>query len=177
VSVKKLPYVPRGYTDIIRIYGIPDRNGDGVLDTSWTKAYLKVFDLPFPLKLSWNPDKLVNRFQANIEVGRVIQDALEEIGNFRGGAYLNQEGYNYWGGCFNFRASKGSGRLSTHSWGIAVDLNPHLGPWSKDKETQKQPQFIVDAFKNRGFEWGGDWPERYNFPYYDGMHFQAATNY
>lgn len=59
--------------------------------------------------------------------------------------------------------------LSTHSWGIAFDINP-----SKNKigtNGSLDPQ-LVSIFKECGFIWGGDWrtPK-------DPMHFQLASGY
>ena len=99
-------------------------------------------------------------------------DALEEIGRYKGGAYLDNHGYNHWGGSFNFRFAKGNvTALSTHAWGIAVDLNPALGPYGDS--LHHQPAFIIEAFKSRGFFAGADW----HMPHTDAMHFQAATGY
>ena len=58
--------------------------------------------------------------------------------------------------------------LSTHAWGIAIDLNNHIAGWLDPDGVQ--PEGIVDAFKKRGFIWGGDWSEQY----VDMMHFQAC---
>jgi len=83
--------------------------------------------------------------------------------------YLQENDWDRWGGCFNFRLKRGSNELSTHAWGIAVDINPHIAPFGGDPD--KQPYFIVKAFERRGFEWGGRWS------YPDGQHFQACHGY
>lgn len=67
-------------------------------------------------------------------------------------------------GCFHPRLiSAGRGRLSHHSWGIALDINvdlsqPGLGP--------PPPPEVVEAFGQHGFRWGGD------FLHADNHHFE-----
>lgn len=63
-------------------------------------------------------------------------------------------------------------RLSPHSFGIAVDLNPDKGPywqWSKLRPHPLQKTFpaaIVSLFEDNGFIWGGKWE------HFDLMHFE-----
>ena len=86
---------------------------------------------------------------------------------------------------FNYRESTdGSGRLSKHAFGCAIDINPQINPyvnsngigshqnaseyWSRDtsswsSETAKAAYIgrytdIYDIFVNKyGWEWGGSW--------------------
>jgi hypothetical protein len=69
------------------------------------------------------------------------------------------------GGCFVARHKcwKTTRRLSHHSWGIAIDLNPKKYPYGSDKNPPKE---VVRVFKKHGFIHGGDWRSK------DGMHFQ-----
>jgi len=79
------------------------------------------------------------------------------------------------GGSFNWRRIAGTDRLSTHSFGIAVDLNTELGGYwrwglrpdgSLSPWTNRFPEPLVRAFERHGFIWGGKWH------HYDGMHFE-----
>jgi len=71
-----------------------------------------------------------------------------------------------------WRAIAGERRLSMHALGIAVDLNPRLGPywgWSapdSPSPAKSYPMEIVDIFERHGFIWGGKWRE------FDLMHFE-----
>lgn len=76
-------------------------------------------------------------------------------------------------GGFNWRGIAGeNGRLSPHSFGIAIDLSPRKAPywrWSRVFPHPQQaayPEAIVTAFEAEGFVWGGKWHE------YDIMHFE-----
>jgi hypothetical protein len=111
----------------------------------------------------------VQRIQCHWIISEALIDALFEMKDALGEGELHKQKFDMWGGCFNFRAAVGRTRLSTHAWGIAVDINPHLGELGKQST---MPDFIVKAFEDRGFEWGGRWAAR---P--DGMHFQACHGY
>lgn len=77
------------------------------------------------------------------------------------------------GGTWNWRTIAKSTALSTHAWGIAIDLNvtrAHYWQWQRPRLPlqwkNKFPQEIVDAFEAEGFIWGGRWL------HYDTMHFE-----
>ena len=76
------------------------------------------------------------------------------------------------GGTWQWRTIARSKSLSTHSWGIAIDLNVERGYyWRNEPEAKRVwknsvPQAIVDAFEAEGFIWGGRWF------HYDTMHFE-----
>jgi hypothetical protein len=79
------------------------------------------------------------------------------------------------GGAFFWRNIAGTSRLSPHSWGIALDLNPRHGSYWRDRKAggseveamrNNYPQEIVDLFEKHGFIWGGKWS------HFDLMHFE-----
>jgi hypothetical protein len=77
------------------------------------------------------------------------------------------------GGTWQWRTIARSKNLSTHAWGIAIDLNVERGyywRWQRPKLPlkwrNKVPQPVVDAFEAEGFIWGGRWL------HYDTMHFE-----
>ena len=73
-------------------------------------------------------------------------------------------------GTFNYRAIAGTNILSTHSYGIAIDINTDYSDywrWSKSGQYRNRiPMEIVSIFEKYGFIWGGKW---YHF---DTMHFE-----
>lgn len=75
-------------------------------------------------------------------------------------------GGQYW------RVISGTKRLSPHSYGIAIDLNPDRGPywrWSKaypETAIRNYPEKLVALFEANGFIWGGKWDA------FDVMHFE-----
>lgn len=77
------------------------------------------------------------------------------------------------GGTWSWRRIARSKNLSTHAWGIAIDLNAdraHYWRWTRRGEPlvwrNSVPQAIVDAFEAEGFIWGGRWQ------HFDTMHFE-----
>ncbi|PID58952.1 hypothetical protein CSB45_02055 [candidate division KSB3 bacterium] len=79
------------------------------------------------------------------------------------------------GGTFNWRAITGTERLSSHSFGIAIDINvkyANYWKWDNPDPDGEQsyrnqiPLEIVEIFEKYGFIWGGKWY------HYDTMHFE-----
>lgn len=58
---------------------------------------------------------------------------------------------------------------STHSWGIAIDIDPKEYP--RDS-TKRLPDPVIESFRDAGFTYGGNFRSRL-----DPMHFQLATAY
>ena len=83
-------------------------------------------------------------------------------------------------GAFNYRAVSKTGRMSAHSYGIAIDLNSQLTnywKWGNSKFSEVDelininkdnqiPYEIIQLFEENGFIWGGRWY------HYDTMHFE-----
>lgn len=82
---------------------------------------------------------------------------------------IDKWGMSVYGGSFNYRLMRGLSVLSMHSYGCAVDFDPARNDLHNAKPNFASIPEVVQAFKNEGWVWGGDWPTR---P--DGMHFQAA---
>ncbi|MEQ8222687.1 MAG: M15 family metallopeptidase [Candidatus Eremiobacterota bacterium] len=69
-------------------------------------------------------------------------------------------------GCYNYRTKRNGKSLSTHSWGIAMDINAGSHPMGSSKQTAGQ-KAIAEIFQKHGF---------YQLPN-DPMHFQFARGY
>jgi len=100
-------------------------------------------------------------------VGRVsamLQDLPDELLQF----------VRWPGGSFYWRQVAGSSRLSSHSFGIAIDIGTaeaDYWQWNLKREgviryANRIPSEIVAIFESEGFIWGGKW---YHF---DTMHFE-----
>ena len=72
---------------------------------------------------------------------------------------------NQYSGCYypRFIGSDPNGRLSHHSWGIAVDINAAENRFGASPTMDPR---IVAIFENNGFIWGGRWLVP------DGMHLE-----
>lgn len=74
---------------------------------------------------------------------------------------------------FNYRCVPGTDRLSNHSYGLAIDINPLLNPYYSGGRvspegavydpsvpgTLQEGHPVVELFKTLGWRWGGDWNE------------------
>jgi hypothetical protein len=162
-------------------YGNPDANGDGILDAQWFADCIRVFPLPYPMPISWGDHSVIMKFQAHILAGPKIVAALskmreyaqieanEENEKLNAIVWMRKFGYDVWGGCWNFRLVRGGNVLSDHSWGTAVDLCPARGAMGVADDTLYFPPWIIKAFEEQGFQWGG------HFTRTDGMHLQLIS--
>jgi peptidoglycan LD-endopeptidase CwlK len=83
---------------------------------------------------------------------------------------------------FNYRYIAGTDRLSNHSFGRAIDINPWLNPYIRSDYRQggeynpttpgtiTADSELVQFFKAHGWEWGGDWIDRKDY-----MHFEKPA--
>lgn len=166
-SIIKLDHVPDGLDEIIEYYGNP-ANETEELNVDWYRENTVNVKLPFYLRLSWGENNKVKKLRVHKKVAESMKDALMEIAAHYDDKF-HKEGFDYTGGTFNFRYMRGYDELSTHSWGIAIDLLPEIGCLGCDP--RNFPEFIVEAFKKRNWVWGGEWDRP------DPMHFQACKNY
>lgn len=130
-------------------------------------------DLPFELKLAWEPTKRVKRLTCHKKVATSLFAIFEKTLKAYGEKDLSKLRLDLFGGCLNVRKMRGSAtNWSIHSWGAAIDLDPDNNAL---KMTNKQATFAraeYDEFwkivesegwlslgKARNFDW---------------MHFQAA---
>ncbi|QQS38131.1 MAG: M15 family metallopeptidase [Ignavibacteriales bacterium] len=82
---------------------------------------------------------------------------------------------------FNYRLVAGTNRMSNHSYGKAIDINPFLNPHIKNDiyspkgseyNTEKpgtigSNHFLVTEFKKLGWEWGGDWTSLKDYQHFE----------
>jgi peptidoglycan L-alanyl-D-glutamate endopeptidase CwlK len=124
----------------------------------------KIFGTRYPLRVTTvnGVDKKIQRISAKLEKlpPSYFKFLAEPAGSF------------YW------RKVKREKYLSSHSFGIALDINSHYGNYwlwdlEKDRSSRRHltyhnniPMEIVKIFEQEGFLWGGRWY------FYDTMHFE-----
>jgi hypothetical protein len=162
------PRVPNGLAEIMATYGDPRYRPPGQVDPAWESANMvKVYDLPLVGHALYVHRAILTPLRRALARCQVIG------------------GYNiHTIGCFAPRAQRGSNGLllSTHTWGIAVDINPDtnklIAPCYEDDPRRTDPancdipRAWIDAFKAEGWFWGADFGHRF-----DPMHLQFATGY
>jgi hypothetical protein len=158
---------PHGLEQIVTTFGdIYDyiRPG-GDLDPRWQADYLAAMELPFPMRLSWDRAKSVSRMTCHKRMVEVFAAVFQLVQ--RNGL---ESKISSFGGCFAFRQQRTGAKLSTHSWGIAIDLNPG---GNSQGSPGNMDAGLIDVFRGAGFEWGGGWQGTVQDP----MHFQFCSGF
>jgi hypothetical protein len=121
---------------------------------------IATFDLPYPLRYL---GRTVTRARCHRLLVPHLTWVLSELKRQKLDGFV----VNY-GGIYNNRPQVGSAKLSTHAWGIAIDVETEKYPLGSK---ERLPKAVVDVFARAGFQYGGD------FARPDPMHFQYAKNY
>ena len=158
---------PNGLEQILTTFGdIYDYvRKDGSLDPRWQADFLARAMLPFPLKLSWDLATSVTQMTCHKLLVEVFEDIFARVV-----AAGLQGKIQTFGGCFAFRAQRTGSKMSTHAWGIAVDLNPLTNAQGSVGDMDAG---VIEIFRAAGFTWGGDWSGKRR----DAMHFQFCSGY
>jgi len=158
---------PHGIDEIVRVFGnIQEYIGpDGRLAPRWQADFLATLNLPFPLRLAWDSSRTITRMTCHRLMTSAFASAFGSIQ--QRGLQTLVTGF---GGCFAFRPQRSGSKLSSHCWGIAIDLNPES---NAQGSTGNMSAELIDIFRSAGFEWGGDWQGKVRDP----MHFQFCTGY
>jgi hypothetical protein len=158
---------PHGLDQVVATFGdIFDYiREDHTLDPKWQADFLTTVPLPFALTLSWDGSRQVQRISCHRLLAGTLADVFEGVQKAR-----LQSKITSFGGCFSFRPQRTGTKLSTHAWGIAVDLNPEANAQGTAGNIDAG---VVAIFKQAGFSWGGDWRGSVRDP----MHFQFCTGY
>jgi len=146
---------PRGRAQIVETFGDPD-------DPDFERTSISVFDLPYPLRYS-GTGKVVARSRAHRLLVPTFVRVLRAIAE----AGLAGNAADY-AGIYCRRPVRRGRKPSTHSWGIAIDLNPGTNRLGTIGDMIPE---VVALFRREGFVWGGD------FRTPDPMHFQFASGY
>ena len=158
---------PHGIEEIVATFGdiFAYDNEDHTLNPKWQAEHLVAVPLPFALALSWDRSRRVQRMTCHRLLQPIFENAFLAILN--GGLDSKLTGF---GGCFSFRPQRTGANLSTHSWGIAIDLNPESNAQGTAGNLDAG---IVSIFEHLGFTWGGEWRGLARDP----MHFQFCSGY
>lgn len=145
---------------IIKKYGQPNEKG----------TYLKTIDLPYPMRIAWDTKTKVSKMRCHKDVADAFLAVFNDLLTHYGYDKIVELGIDLYGGCFNFRKMRGGSSWSTHSWGIAIDLDPARNTLKETKKTARfaRPEYkpMIDIFYKHGFESLGVEKD------FDWMHFQ-----
>lgn len=134
------------------------------------KGYLVYIDLPYPMRIAWQRQTKIKRFQCHKLVAQAFLNVFNELLAHYGHDRLVELGIDLYGGCFNYREMRGGTELSTHSWGISLDLDPDRNLLHESAKTARfaRPEYkmMIEIFYHNGFISLGKEKN------YDWMHFQ-----
>lgn len=127
-------------------YGKANKTGAG---------YLTTLQLPYPMFLNWDTKTVIKSFQCH----KLIKDRLFNVFNdillHYGLDEIKRLQLDDYGGCFNYRLMRGGTKLSTHSWGISIDLDPDRNLLKETSATARfaRPEYkpMIDIFYKHGF--------------------------
>ena len=158
---------PHGLDEICAMFGdiFAYIAQDQTLNANWQTEFLTRVALPFPLTISWDHSKTVRFITCHKALAAGFGNVLRQI---QSDGLQNK--ITSFGGCFSFRPQRTGTKLSTHAWGIAIDLNPET---NQQGTVGNMDPALIATFRAAGFEWGGDWTGKTRDP----MHFQFCTGY
>ncbi len=155
---------PRGQNAIRALYGDPRPyiRDDGTVSPIW-EARMTTLEMPTPLPLGWNRKAFATRVRVNVAVVDEVKVVFAEL-EF-GGLWGLLRTYD---GGYTFRLQRGGSKLSSHSYGAALDFD---APWNRLGRRPLMHPAIVSVFERNGWTWGGRWKRP------DGMHFQFGRSF
>ncbi|HEU4889190.1 MAG TPA: M15 family metallopeptidase [Thermoanaerobaculia bacterium] len=128
----------------------------------WIAANIVYFKLPFeiPFAGSGTPVKSIQVHRRAVPIFEAVLLDVE-----RSGLISTISSY---GGGFAYRPAAGTSFLSSHAYGVAIDLNSKQNP--RGTPGRMDPR-LVEIFEKHGFAWGGDYTGRT-----DPMHFELRPD-
>jgi|688.fasta_scaffold04746_11 hypothetical protein len=152
-------------SELRKKFGVPDYGG------TFKKNMVQV-NLPYTM---WMDDIKITKTWMN----KLCADSLIRVlthvwdANERDYDKIKAQQLHIFSGSWNIRNMRGGHSLSTHAFGLAIDIAAPYNMLGKkpgyNKFSFTENSVIVKAFEAEGWVWGGRWDKR---P--DGMHFQAA---
>jgi len=136
------------------------------------ESRLVMLELPYPLRLSWDPAAAVRRIRCNAAVRDSLARVLAAVLAHYGLDTLRALRLDLFGGGYNLRAKRGGNAASTHSWGIAFDFDPDHNQLKWDRRRAHFAQPAYDAWWQCWEREG--WVSLGRTRGYDWMHVQAA---
>jgi hypothetical protein len=116
-------------------------------------SYLVMIDLPYTMYYDRQP---IKRMRCHKKVAQAFKNVFSDLLTTYGERKLNELEITDFGGCFNYRLMRGSrSKLSAHSWGTAIDLDPNRNMLKETSKTARfaKPEYkaMIDIFEKHGF--------------------------
>jgi len=140
--------------ELIKKFGDPYKNR-----LKFERAWMELWDVP-----QWINDAIQvipNKIYVNKLLVKKLEATFAELIEL--GLHTEIKTYD---GVFNIRPKRGSAGISTHAWGIAIDLNAAWNPFRGKVTWSKE---FLAVWRKHGWILGADWSAASK----DGMHFQG----
>lgn len=129
-------------------------------------------DTPYRMVLAWDTDTVLSKITCHKKVAESLYSILENVTYLYSEQEIIKHGFHLFGGSLNVRKIRGGNRWSTHSWGIAIDIDPARNglntTWNNAYLGKPECRDFVDCFKQEGWYSLGLEKD------FDAMHFQAC---
>lgn len=167
ISMKTLRYLRIRYID----FEGNVQSGEMIVNKKIAKRTLKAFYQLYKIKYPIQRMKLVDEYDADDEKSMAANNTS----------------------AFNYRKIANSNKLSKHSLGLAIDINPRINPYitsygiapanskiykvrdvSKCRGKYKKYMIhrgdkVYKIFKKYGFSWGGDWKHSKDYQHFEAI--------
>ncbi len=165
IPLKQLRYLRVRYID----FEGNEQNGEMIVNKKIAKRTLKVFYRLYKMKYPIQQMVLVDEYNADDEASMAANNTS----------------------AFNYRTIANTNRLSKHSLGMAIDINPRVNPYITSygiapansevyrernvaKCRGKYKKYMIHhgdkvykVFKKYGFSWGGDWKNSKDYQHFE----------
>ena len=125
----------------------------------------------YQMYLAWDKGSAVKKIHCHEKVAQSLSAILADISKEYTAAEIKKHGFDLFGGCYNYRNTKGGSSLSMHAYGVAVDMSPEQNQYGYSSAdayfAKKECKKFIDIWYAHG--WISLGKERN----YDWMHFQA----
>lgn len=150
-----------------KFFGDP-RGSNGQVSRKWYAENIVKWTPPYPLFYSDGKRTPLRTLLLHKKVVAVYTAAYTEVAKEFTPAEIKENHLDICAGTFNYRPMRGGSRLSVHSWGIAIDMDPARNPFPSTWREGMLNHEFADILEKHGLWWRGRKGDN------DPMHFQAA---
>jgi hypothetical protein len=134
-------------------------------DAHWESANLVDWFPPYPM---YYAGKRLSRLKVHKKCLATFDAAFKDVLSTLGLPYIIVHHLDQTGGAYCPRTERGGTKLSVHSWGCAIDMDPARNPFPHDWVPGMIDKKFAEILQKHGFTWRGANGD------VDPMHFQLA---
>jgi hypothetical protein len=151
-------------------YGDP-RGSNGQASSLWEEANLVLWEPPYPMFYSDGKMTPMHHIRIHKKCLSTFDMAFRSVLVTMGYDKIKQLRLDITGGAYCYRLERGGSRLSVHSWGCAIDMDPGHNPFPTHWKPGMIDRGFADIMTTHGFCWRGVDGD------IDPMHFQLAHHH